>query len=212
MGQKVDQTISRRGAERHAVSTFTCSLGMVVDFSRTGMRFCCDGKPAVAPGQRGSIQLAGPNTSMRLKARVVWVKRLGGWRSRKYHVGLEWVEIDARRAAAVESLGKYGFIDPQTVAGGLRWKTGKNQRKTRRTVKASFHLPNYYEVLGVEPEADLAAIKKAYRRLARQYHPDAGGDNAERFMAITEAANVLTDPDRRAWFDRQAFEQESDAE
>jgi len=65
MGQKVDQTISRRGAERHAVSTFTCSLGMVVDFSRTGMRFCCDGKPAVAPGQRGSIQLAGPNTSMR---------------------------------------------------------------------------------------------------------------------------------------------------
>ena len=62
---------------------------------------------------------------------------------------------------------------------------------------------DYYSVLGVAPDAPLADIKKAYRRLAKQYHPDvnASSDAAERFREITEAYDTLTDPVRRRSYD-----------
>jgi curved DNA-binding protein CbpA len=64
---------------------------------------------------------------------------------------------------------------------------------------------NYYEVLGVTPQADAAALKEAYRRLARQLHPDQNrGDlnKAERFKAVAWAYSVLSDPEKRAKYDR----------
>ncbi len=66
---------------------------------------------------------------------------------------------------------------------------------------------NYYALLEVERGADAAEIKKAYRRLAMQWHPDrvASGDKqvAEaRFKEITEAYEVLRDPEKRAAYDR----------
>ena len=62
---------------------------------------------------------------------------------------------------------------------------------------------DYYKVLGVEPGADDAQIKKAYRRLARKYHPDVSkeADAEERFKAVNEAHEVLGDPQRRAAYD-----------
>ncbi|HEX6308854.1 MAG TPA: molecular chaperone DnaJ [Longimicrobiales bacterium] len=64
---------------------------------------------------------------------------------------------------------------------------------------------DYYEVLGVERNADADAIKRAYRRLALQYHPDrnSGAREAEeQFKELTEAYEVLKDPDKRAAYDR----------
>lgn len=63
---------------------------------------------------------------------------------------------------------------------------------------------DYYEVLGVAKTADETAVKGAYRRLARQYHPDVNkeADAEERFKEINEAYEVLSDPDRRAAYDR----------
>jgi len=63
---------------------------------------------------------------------------------------------------------------------------------------------DYYEVLGVPRDADDNAIKGAYRRLARQYHPDVNkaADAEERFKEINEAYEVLSDADRRAAYDR----------
>jgi len=63
---------------------------------------------------------------------------------------------------------------------------------------------DYYEVLGVPKNADESAVKGAYRRLARQYHPDVNKepDAEERFKEINEAYEVLSDPDRRAAYDR----------
>jgi molecular chaperone DnaJ len=64
---------------------------------------------------------------------------------------------------------------------------------------------DYYEVLGVERDADGAAIKKAYRRLAVQHHPDKNpGDKAseEKFKEASEAYSVLSDPDKRQRYDR----------
>jgi len=64
---------------------------------------------------------------------------------------------------------------------------------------------DFYAVLGVTREADEAEIKKAYRKLAMEHHPDRNnGDKAaeEKFKEITEAYEVLRDPDKRAAYDR----------
>ena len=59
---------------------------------------------------------------------------------------------------------------------------------------------DYYEVLGVSKDADDAALKKAYRTLAKKYHPDAnpGDKEAEKkFKEASEAYSVLSDPQKR---------------
>jgi molecular chaperone DnaJ len=64
---------------------------------------------------------------------------------------------------------------------------------------------DYYEVLGVGRDADLGAIKSAYRKLALRYHPDKNAGDAEaeeRFKEAAEAYAVLSDPDKRRTYDR----------
>ncbi len=70
---------------------------------------------------------------------------------------------------------------------------------------------DYYKVLGLEPDATADEIKRAYRKLALQYHPDRNpGDKEaeEKFKEINEAYQVLSDPEKRAKYDqmRQQYE------
>ena len=68
---------------------------------------------------------------------------------------------------------------------------------------------DYYEVLGVEKNASANDIKKAYRKLAIQYHPDKNPDDKkaeEKFKEAAEAYSVLSDPDKRARYDQFGHE------
>src|SRR5579875_2032597 len=60
---------------------------------------------------------------------------------------------------------------------------------------------DYYAVLGVSPDATDKEITRAYRKLAKQYHPDANPGSEERFKEITAAYDVLGDPERRKEYD-----------
>src|SRR6516165_6072210 len=67
---------------------------------------------------------------------------------------------------------------------------------------------DYYEALGVPRDADQDAIRRAYRKLARKYHPDLNreSDAEDRFKELGEAYEVLADPDKRGRYDRLGAE------
>lgn len=61
---------------------------------------------------------------------------------------------------------------------------------------------DYYKILGIEKGASEDDIKKSFRKLAHQYHPDKAGGNAQKFKEINEAYQVLSDKQKRAQYDR----------
>lgn len=81
--------------------------------------------------------------------------------------------------------------------------SGQRARLSKDDGTLTMDFKDYYATLGVEPDADDKAIKTAYRKLARQYHPDvsslAGAE--EKFKEVAEAYDVLHKPEKRAEYD-----------
>src|ERR1700739_2755455 len=63
-------------------------------------------------------------------------------------------------------------------------------------------MKDYYTILGIAKNASEEDIKKAYRKLAHQYHPDKAGGDEKKFKEINEAYQVLSDKNKRAQYDR----------
>src|SRR4051794_3546446 len=63
---------------------------------------------------------------------------------------------------------------------------------------------DYYEVLGVPRDSNAEDVRRAYRKLARRYHPDVNkeADAEDRFKEVSEAYEVLSDPEKRERYDR----------
>jgi DnaJ-class molecular chaperone len=66
---------------------------------------------------------------------------------------------------------------------------------------------DYYKILGIDPKADTAEVRKAYRKLAQVCHPDKSGKvDGSRFREIQQAYETLSDPQAREAYDRQLGE------
>ncbi|MBI3979367.1 MAG: DnaJ domain-containing protein [Chloroflexi bacterium] len=98
---------------------------------------------------------------------------------------------------------------PGTGSAGSRTGTGSTGPRSQYQAppRPAPEPGDHYALLGVPPTATAEEVRRAYRRLARKYHPDTTTEPrdraAERFKRITEAYEVLSDPKRRAEYDRR---------
>jgi molecular chaperone DnaJ len=70
---------------------------------------------------------------------------------------------------------------------------------------------DFYKVLGVNQEAGPEKIRRAYRQAAKRYHPDVSSRNEEKFREVQEAYDTLSDPEKKALYDREISDKHSPA-
>jgi len=193
----------QRAAPRQSTDTLSCPLGDVLDISVTGVRIRCDAKPPFSIGAVTTIKFAFNGGKLAVSVQERWRKRKG--LRGGHEIGLMFVNNSPNVMNAIESLVKFGFLCPDAVAGERPRPKPKSKDKPK--LRVSVDLPDYYAVLNVPPDADEQRVHTAYRKLARQYHPDANKDPGApaRFISICEAYKVLSDRDQRKSYDlRQA--------
>jgi len=110
-----------------------------------------------------------------------------------------FVEIvgEVERATGRHPLDRRGYVRRSSTARNGRFVAGLFlSGETAKTV------PDYYEFLQISPNAEPATISRVYRFLASRFHPDIPGTgDAEKFVLLKQAYDVLSDPERRAQYD-----------
>jgi len=95
----------------------------------------------------------------------------------------------------------YGINSGRSVS--FRNFNAKNQGRQSRTSLFMSSNRDFYQILGVQRNSDIADVKKAYRKLAKKYHPDAnpGEDTTEKFQEINRAYEILSNPELKQKYD-----------
>lgn len=186
---------------RHETDAIRCPLGEILDLSGTGMRVGVKGRCSIKVGQIVPIKLKTPHGSVAVAARSIWRRRTGLLGN--YQIGFHFDGIKPNQAVALATIARFGFIASQGVQSAESDAPGNPSAKvgsSPATVEANIVMAEYYECLGVPPNATPEDVKAAYRKLARQYHPDVapGADNQKKFVELREAYDLLSDHLRRA--------------
>lgn len=192
-----------RAAERFHTVGLRCPLGDVVDLSVTGVRVRFAANPGLEKGQRVTINIQSESQSVRVAAKVAWIKRTG---LRGGLIGLQFVGVRPGIAAALTQLGKYGFItaDPGADAVSETPEPAKPHATPKPPPpRAAIEVEDLYEMLGVARDAEELAIKKAYHAIALELHPDRNPspEAAAKFADAAKAYKVLRSPELRARYD-----------
>ncbi len=191
-----DRERCRRKHRRYESHVVMCELGEVKDISAGGMRIQCEGKPPLRLGRSANIKLSFVGGGIVVTVEAVWHKRRG---LKQHEIGMQFIGVSEEMTKALDSLARFGFIGgaEQTVAG----------RRPQTRITAAVELPDYYQVLGVQPNCTDEDIKAAYRQLSKEHHPDVSheAEAVEKFAVIQDAYKILSDPAQRRSYDmRQA--------
>jgi hypothetical protein len=215
-----------RVAERHEAHGLRCPLGELLDLSITGLRCRCDAKPNLQRGAIIPLVIQNGNQTIRLMARVVWVRKAGLVNS-QWQAGLQFLDVRPGIQAALEQFARYGFI--QSTTGAFTSTTTSAATATTPAPAPSAEPPraqqqstpppastpdnthkyatvdieDLYAHMGLCIGATEASIHAAYRAIAKQLHPDHNKDPAavEQFVFINKAYGVLRDAGKRAKYD-----------
>lgn len=152
----------------------------LVDWSETGLAVTL-----VAPIKPGTIiqvrgKLGDERVEISRRATILWCTEdpKGG-----YRIGLE-------------------FLDVQSGSNGSSNQHSTHSDFKPHGVSCDFQDLDYYEIMQLSPNADHETVHRVYRLLAQRFHPDnADTGNAELFVQLTEAFQVLSDPEKRAAYD-----------
>jgi hypothetical protein len=125
---------------------------------------------------------------VKVPARVVWVRRP---RRLEYQIGLEFAGATREQLDRISKLA--------CRASGAR-RAGSEQRLD---ATASVEIEDLYAILGVRASANEDEIRQAFRKLAREYHPDhsSAPDASSRFTLLSKAYKVMRDPEMRRRYD-----------
>ena len=195
----------RRRAERHENSALSCQIGAVVNISSSGMKIKCEGKPPIKVGQIIDTKLDSGSQRVSVQASVIWLKRRG---FKSFNVGMKFINMKNSLKAAIESLAKFGYIDLEAAVRQKQPKSdGPGKGHSKPPIKAPVELPDYYAILGVRHDATASQIKKAYHKLAREYHPDSIKSDAftAKLTEVNQAYSALrSNQSRRTYDSRRA--------
>ncbi len=178
-------------AERMQTAVVSCAIGPIVDISRSGMSVRAQRAMGLAVGTEMDVELNAPTDCMSVRMRVVRVRPIGGGR---YEIAMEFLRMTEEDRVAVENLARHGKRRAASV-----FSSGEKREKLIEALR----MPDYYQVLGVTPRATEEEIHKAYRVLARKYHPDVCREEGaqQRFCAINDAHDTLGEAEKRAGYD-----------
>ncbi|MFO0832102.1 MAG: DnaJ domain-containing protein [Phycisphaerales bacterium] len=199
--------LQARRAERHDAHGLRCALGELTDLSTTGMRVTGEGKCPIDVGQMLPLVISNGGQSIRVQAEVVWVTKRAFGRG-KFEVGLKFRDVRKSLAGALEQFARFGCVNTSSFASmygtaeeqpaGSPASTGQATPPVSRV-----EVENLYAILGIQPDATDQDIRRAFHKLAMQYHPDRNQspDAVDKFESINKTYLVLKDPEKRRRYD-----------